>query len=106
MPPQSRVSDLGQAMADAHGCPACPHPAIGPIIMGSPNVLVNNLPAARMNDSGVHAACCGPNMFWARKGSATVHINGLMAHRQSDMQQHCGGVGMSTMGSPNVITGG
>ena len=93
-------------MADAHGCPACPHVCVGPLINGSPNVMVNGLPAARMNDMGVHAACCGPNMYTARIGSATVQINGLAAHRQNDMQQHCGGVGRSTMGSPNVITGG
>lgn len=106
MPPQSRLSDIGKVQADAHGCPACPHMCVGPIILGSPNVLVNMLPAARVTDVGVHAACCGPNMFTNMKGSATVKVNELMAHRRNDMQMHCGGVGKSTMGSPNVITGG
>jgi uncharacterized Zn-binding protein involved in type VI secretion len=106
MPPQSRLSDLGKVDSDAHGCPACPHPAVGPIITGSPNVLVNNLPAARVDDIGVHAACCGPNMYQCTKGSGTVLINDKGAHRKDDDQQHCGGQGKSIMGSPDVITGG
>ena len=106
MPPQSRVSDNCRVPADAHGCPACPHPCVGPIIVGSPNVLVNNLPAARVTDPGVHAACCGPNMYVAAKGSGTVEINGLAAHRKDDKTDHCGGSGQSIAGSPNVLTGG
>ena len=81
MPAQSRVSDIGSVSADAHGCPACPHGAKGPIIVGSPNVNVNGLPCARVDDVGVHAACCGPNMFTATKGSGSVFVNGKKAHR-------------------------
>jgi len=106
MPPQCRLGDMSQVPADAHGCPACPHPAVGPAIMGSPNVLVNNRPATRVNDIGIHAVCCGPNMWVARTGSATVLINSQPAHRMGDMDQHCGGVGRMIQGSPNVITGG
>lgn len=106
MPAQSRVSDIGSVSADAHGCPACPHGAKGPVIVGSPNVNVNGLPAARVDDKGVHAACCGPNMFTATKGSGTVFINGKKAHRKGDAQAHCGGNGQSDKGSPNVNTGG
>ncbi|MBL8787457.1 MAG: hypothetical protein JNJ59_21315 [Deltaproteobacteria bacterium] len=106
MPPQSRVSDIGSVDADAHGCPACPHPAKGPIIVGSPNVFTNSLPTARMDDKGVHAACCGPNMFTASAGSGTVFVNGKKAHRKDDKQTHCGGTGKSIKGSPNVNTGG
>ena len=38
MPPQGRVSDLAKAQADAHGCPACPHPVVGPAILQGPRM--------------------------------------------------------------------
>jgi uncharacterized Zn-binding protein involved in type VI secretion len=106
MPPQGRVGDLSQVPADAHGCPACPHPCVGPATKGSPTVKVNKLPALRVTDTGIHAACCGPNTWVAQAGSATVFINSLKAHRQGDSDTHCGGVGRLIMGSPNVIVGG
>jgi uncharacterized Zn-binding protein involved in type VI secretion len=97
---------LSQVPVDAHGCPACPHPAIGPAIAGSPNVNVNSLPAVRVGDNGIHAACCGPNTWTAQQGSGTVFINGQPAHRVGDMDEHCGGVGQMINGSPNVVVGG
>ena len=107
MPPQGRLGDKSLVPADAHGCPACPHgAATGPAVMGSPNVFVNGLPALRVTDMGVHAACCGPNLWWATMGSATVFINGLAAHRMGDQDTHCGGLGKLIQGSPNVNTGG
>lgn len=106
MPAAGRLGDKSQVPADAHGCPACPHPAIGPAIGGSPNVNINNRPALRVTDQGIHAACCGPNMWQAKTGSATVKINGLQCHRMNDMDQHCGGMGRLIEGSPNVIVGG
>lgn len=105
MPPQGRVSDLALAPADAHGCPACPHPTVGPAIVGSSDVLTNGLPSLRVGDAGIHAACCGPNKWNAKTGSATVLINGRRAHRLSDMTKHCGGIGQLIVGSPNVIVG-
>ena len=106
MPPQSRLGDKSQVPADAHGCPACPHPVVGPAIDGSPNVLTNGLRSVRVGDPGVHAACCGPNKWNAKMGSSTVFINNKAAHRLSDMVKHCGGIGKTITGSPNVITGG
>lgn len=105
MPPQGRLGDLAQIPADAHGCPACPHPAVGPAIAGSADVLTNGLPSLRVGDQGIHAACCGPNMWSAKTGSATVLINGRKAHRLSDMTKHCGGMGQLIIGSPNVLVG-
>lgn len=90
---------------DVHGCPACPHPAIGPAIIGSPDVNVNKRPALRVDDTGVHAACCGTNTWTATKGSMTVFINGKAAHRMGDQNRHCGGMGTLIEGSPNVIVG-
>jgi uncharacterized Zn-binding protein involved in type VI secretion len=90
---------------DSHGCPACPHPVAGPAIQGSPDVNVNRRPALRVDDPGIHAACCGANTWTAAKGSATVFINGKSAHRIGDQTRHCGGMGQLVEGSPNVIVG-
>ncbi|MBC2695183.1 MAG: hypothetical protein HF982_07905 [Desulfobacteraceae bacterium] len=107
MPQQGRLGDKSQAPVDAHGCVACPHPSVtGPAIQGSPDVLVNYLPALRVGDMGIHAACCGPNTWTAVMGSATVLINNSPAHRMGDMDQHCGGVGQLIEGSPDVNVGG
>ncbi len=102
---QGRLGDKSQVPADAHGCPACPHPAIGPAITGALTVLVNDLPALRVSDTGIHAACCGPNTWVATKGSPTVLIGYLQAHRLGDDDQHCGGMGFLIEGSPNVLVG-
>ncbi len=102
---QGRMNDLAMADADSHGCPACPHPVIGPAIIGSPTVYVNGLPALRVSDFGTHAACCGPNMWQAGDGSSTVFYNFLPAHRMGDLTIHCGGVGRLVTGSPDVDVG-
>jgi uncharacterized Zn-binding protein involved in type VI secretion len=79
---------------------------VGPAISGSPNVNTNNRPSLRVGDSGVHAACCGPNTWQTVQGSGTVFINSKPAHRLGDSVQHCGGMGQTIEGSGNVITGG
>lgn len=100
---QGRVNDLAFVPADAHGCPACPHPCTGPAMSGSPNVMVNGMAALRApGDPGVHAACCGPNIWASTMGSSKVYINGLAAHRVGDLTTHCGGVGTLITGSGNV----
>ncbi|MCO4761609.1 MAG: PAAR domain-containing protein [Myxococcales bacterium] len=105
-PPQSRLGDKSMVPADAHGCPACPHPCIGPAVAGSPDVMVNGRPALRVGDPGVHAACCGPNTWKAKAGSGTVFINDKKAHRLGDSDKHCGGTGQMVEGSGDVFTGG
>ena len=60
----------------------------------------------RLGDAGVHTACCGPNKWNAVMGSATVMINKRPAVRKGDMTVHCGGVGQTVQGSPDVIVGG
>ncbi len=106
MPPQSRVTDYAFNPADAHGCPACPHPVQGPGVKGSPDVIVNGLMALRIGDPGVHFACCGPNSWNVQTGSGTVYYNDIPAARINDMTTHCGGVGNLIQGSSNVIVGG
>lgn len=107
MPAQNRVSDLSKCPSDAHGCPACPHPPIGPAIAGSTNVMVNGLPALRAQDPGIHAVCCGPNTWMTDAHSGTVMINNKGAVRQGDSTKHCM-ISSGTMqaGSPNVNSGG
>jgi uncharacterized Zn-binding protein involved in type VI secretion len=106
MPGAARLGDKSQVPADAHGCPACPHGAVGPAISGSPDVFINKKPAVRVGDSGIHAACCGPNTWTAAKGSGTVNINNKAAHRLGDADTHCGGSGKMIEGSSDVIIGG
>ncbi len=89
----ARVSDLAKCPADAHGCPACPHPTVGPIATGSPTVTVDGLPAARVGDTGVHAACCGPNMYTIASGDPSVLIDGRPAAMVGSRTDHCGGTG-------------
>lgn len=103
MSAQGRVGDKGNVQACAHGCPACPHPAIGPAIIGSPDVLTNGLPSLRVDDFGMHAVCCNTNTWTATKGAQTVFINNKPAHRMNDAQKHCGGQGKLVEGSPNVM---
>jgi len=103
---QGRLGDKGSVQVDLHGCPSCPHSAIGPALSGSPDVLTNNLPSLRVGDIGVHAVCCGTNSWTATKGSQTVLINGRPAHRKNDAQQHCGGQGKLVEGSPDVMVEG
>jgi uncharacterized Zn-binding protein involved in type VI secretion len=101
-----RLGDKAQGASDAHGCPGCPHPVVGPAISGSSNVNINSRPALRVDDTGIHAACCGANMWQAAEGSATVFINGKPAVRQNDPTRHCGGQGKLIEGSDNVFIGG
>ncbi len=103
MPAAARLGDKAQVDQDAHGCPACPHPGVGPIVVGSGNVFVNDRPAARQDDLGIHAVCCGPNTFKIAKGSPTVYVNGKPFARMNDKTQHCGGSGPIIEGSPDVL---
>lgn len=72
---------------------------------GSPDVDVNNKPALRVTDSGVHSTCCGSNTWIAMKGSSTVLINNLPAHRLFDQDKHCGGMGFMIEASSDVFVG-
>lgn len=105
MPSAGRLGDKALIPADAHSCPRCPHTGTGPAIAGSPNVNINGRPALRVNDVGIHAACCGANQWQAIKGAPAVFINGKAAHRRGDAERHCGGVGRLIEGSSDVNIG-
>ena len=89
----ARVGTLAHCPADSHNCPACPHVVTGPVISGSPTVLINGVPAAREGDPGVHSPCCGPQTFVIAEGDPEVLIDGKPAARFGDKTIHCGGVG-------------
>ena len=103
MPAAARLGDKAQVDADAHGCPACPHPGVGPIVTASTDVTVNDKGAARQDDLGIHAVCCGPNNFTIQRGSSTVYVNGKPFARMNDKTKHCGGSGPIIEGSPDVF---
>ena len=103
MPAAARLGDNAQIDADAHGCPACPHPGVGPIVAASADVFTNGKPQGRQDDLGIHAVCCGPNNYQIAKGSPTVYVNGKPAARMQDKTKHCGGNGQIIAGSPDVF---
>ncbi len=94
--PAARITDM-------HICPKTnpgPVPHVGgPIVMGSPNVLIGNLPAARVGDMAV---CVGPPDK-VSAGSSGVLINGKQAARLGDSTAHGGKI---VMGMPTVLVGG
>ncbi|NTW28825.1 MAG: hypothetical protein HGA39_05610 [Coriobacteriia bacterium] len=87
------VGMLAYCPADAHGDPGDPHPVTGPITSGSSNVFINGKAAARVGDTGVHAACSGPNTFTIAGGDSEVLINGKPAAKIGSTTRHCGGTG-------------
>ena len=86
-----------------HVCPKTnpgPVPHVGgPIIMGSGNVLIGGLPAARKGDKLI---CVGPPDT-INSGSGSVKINGKPAARMGDRTAHGGRI---VVGNPTVLIGG
>jgi uncharacterized Zn-binding protein involved in type VI secretion len=89
----ARLGSMAQCPLDAHGCPACPHSVVGPLIQGSPNYTIDGIPVARVGDKGVHQACCGPNTYSVVAGDPEILINGKQVPRIGDRTRHCGGDG-------------
>ena len=92
--PAARITDM-------HICPKktgkIPHVG-GPVIVGSTNVIIGNMPAARVGDM---LTCVGPPDKVA-SGSATVLINGKPAARIGDSTKHGGKI---VTGFPTVLIG-
>lgn len=98
----ARVTDIAVGIPHCHSVhpwSPIPHPISGPIMMGASTVTINDLAAARVLDPGVHAACCGPNIFDIITGSGTVVIEGSSAARLGDMTMHC------TLSTGTIVTG-
>lgn len=98
MKPAARIGDLHVCPMVTPGTPPVPHVG-GPILMGSPNVLIGGMPAARVSDM---AMCVGPPDMIAM-GSATVLIGAMPAARMGDMTAHGGSI---VIGFPQVLIGG
>jgi uncharacterized Zn-binding protein involved in type VI secretion len=101
----ARVGDMAVCAADAHGCNFCPHHVEGLILTGSPEVLIDGRPAARVGDVGNHNhfVCCGSNKFEIAEGDAAVLIDGKPAARIGDKTKHCGGIGTITKGPKSLV---
>lgn len=102
--PAARVTDKAQGVPHCHSVhpwSPVPHPVIGPITAGSPDVTIEKQKAARVGDSGAHsdAVCCGPNTYIITSGSGTVTANMMPIARLTDSTLHCG------MASGKIITG-
>ena len=85
-----------------HLCPKVnpgPVPHVGgPIVVGSTNVLIGGLPAARKGDKLI---CVGPPDT-INAGSSSVKINGKPAARFGDGTAHGGKI---IVGNPTVLIG-
>lgn len=97
MPPAARKGDPGFIHCSPYD-----------IASGSPNVFINNRPAARIGDkSSLHlkpaAKICIPHTASITQGAATVRINGRPAARKGSSLAGCTRV---NGGSPNVEIGG
>ena len=97
MKPAARVGDAGS-----------PHCTAYTIATGSPDVFINNRPAARLGDSStLHKKSggkkCIPHVAKIVTGSNTVFINGQPAARVGDALLDCTVI---IDGSPNVFIGG
>lgn len=125
--PAARISD--RVLQDGPHCHAPIHPAAPvptpvphppmplPIVTGATNVLIGNMPAARVSDVTapcILAACvpAGPGVI--ALGSTTVFVVGLPAARAGDMTSHASCVAPIPMptgkvlppGFPSVMIGG
>lgn len=83
------VGNHSYCPSDNHGNFCCPHTLTGLITTGSTTVTVNGKPAARLGDTGVASACCGPNTFRITSGDPNVLIDGRPAARIGDATVHC-----------------
>lgn len=87
-------------VGDFHVCPKVtvkvPHVG-GPIVVGSPNVFIGGVPAARVGDVAV---CCAGGPDVVAVGATTVFINGMPAALMGSPTAHGGVV---VVGAPNVV---
>ena len=99
----ARVTD-GHRGTCGHGAICCPHSVAGTITAGSPDVFVNGLQAARLNDRVEHnCPHCGTGHISSASGS--VSANGMPAARLGDSVTYPGGGGIITTASPDVNAG-
>ena len=76
MPAAARLGDKAQVDADAHGCPACPHPGVGPIVTASTDVFVNDKGAVKFAPVMMTVV---PPAVGPMKGAMPVIVGGRFA---------------------------
>ena len=104
MPAVARVGDTHKGIC-SHGASCCPHNVSGPIVSGSPNVIANGSPVARLGDAVTHdCPHCGTGEI--SSASETVKANGIGVARIGDSVVYPGGGGTIVSGSPDVFAGG
>ncbi len=70
----------------------------------SPNVFINNLPAAFVGSiTEEHDSCCGSSNGTIAEGSPNVFVNGIPISRVGDALNAHNGTGFVSSGSPNVF---
>ncbi|MBM3754083.1 MAG: hypothetical protein FJW38_08905 [Acidobacteria bacterium] len=65
------VGAVTNVPTDAHGCPACPHPALGVIVTALPDVLANGRPVVVAGSQTRSYGCCGSGAGWVKQGRDT-----------------------------------
>lgn len=80
-------------------------PGVGRAVTGSANVLLNQRPALRVGDRGVHRARGGNGEWEAEAGAPRVLINGSRVVRIGDPVHDGRRRGKMVQGSPNVLVG-
>jgi len=97
----ARVTDVHEGIC-CHGSPCCPHNVTGIIVGGSPDVFVNGLQVARLNDEVSHdCPHCGTG--WISTASSTVSANNIRVARMGDIVIYPGGSGIITTYSNDVF---
>jgi uncharacterized Zn-binding protein involved in type VI secretion len=66
--PIATAGAIARIASDAHGCPACPHPAIGVIVTAFPDVCVNGRPVVVAGSETRSSGCCQPRPGWVKQG--------------------------------------
>ena len=90
----TRMAKPAARLSDTHSCPIPGHSS-NPIAVGSPDVLFNNLPAARVGDT----SSCGGAIS---EGEATILVNGKPVAFLGSPTTHGGSI---VTGSGNILVG-
>jgi len=94
MPSAARLGDKAQVDADAHGCPACPHPPSS-IVNRLAGRLVNSKPARGRTISASTPSAADRTLHHPAR-LADGDVNGKPFARMNDQTKHCGASGPSS----------
>ena len=103
MPKATKIEDTTVGICDI-GLPCCSHSRAGINTSGSPDVIINDTPSHRLDDTG-DCRCPHGGTYKSVEGSPDVIVNDKKQTRVSDLTicQACGMSGNHVTGSSNVI---